>query len=86
MQSAGGVAVAAAPVATAAAPVLIRAEILAARVITSSGRAGIAAPVTATLDLELGVYIKRTIFNFEKHRRVEHYRLITERIGAKVEV
>jgi len=42
--------------------------------------------VTAALDLELGDYIKRTIFNFEKHRRIEHYRLITERTGAKVEV
>ena len=42
--------------------------------------------ITATLDLELGDYIKRTIFNFEKHRRIEHYLLITERIGAKVEV
>jgi predicted amidohydrolase len=42
--------------------------------------------ITATLDLELGDYIKRTIFNFEKHRRIEHYRLITERAGAKVEV
>jgi hypothetical protein len=39
---------------------------------------------TATLDL--GDYIKRTIFNFEKHRRIDHYRLITERTGAKVEV
>ena len=42
--------------------------------------------ITATLDLELGDYIKRTIFNFEKHRRIEHYRLITERTGATVEV
>jgi len=42
--------------------------------------------VTATLDLKLGDYIKRTIFNFEKRRRIEHYRLITERPGAKVEV
>jgi hypothetical protein len=25
-------------------------------------------------------------FNFEKHRRIDHYRLITERTGAKVEV
>ena len=38
--------------------------------------------VTATLDLELGDYIRRTIFNFEKHRRIEHYRLITERTAA----
>jgi predicted amidohydrolase len=42
--------------------------------------------ITATLDLELGEYIRRTMFNFEKHRRIEHYRLITERTGAKVEV
>ena len=42
--------------------------------------------ILATLDLELGDYIKRTIFNFEKHRRIEHYRLITERTGAKTEV
>src|SRR3954447_17828945 len=37
--------------------------------------------ITATLYLDLGDYIKRTIFNFEKHRRIEHYKLITERIG-----
>ncbi len=42
--------------------------------------------VTASLDLDLGEYIRRTIFNFDKHRRVEHYRLITERTGIKVEV
>ena len=42
--------------------------------------------ITAILDLKLGDYIKRTIFNFEKHRRIEHYRLITERTGAKTEV
>src|SRR5581483_7640611 len=39
-----------------------------------------------TLDLELGDYLKRTVFAFEKHRRVEHYGLITERTGAKIEV
>ncbi|HEX5318288.1 MAG TPA: N-carbamoyl-D-amino-acid hydrolase [Stellaceae bacterium] len=39
-----------------------------------------------TLDLELGDYLRRTVFNFEKHRRVEHYGLITERTGAKIEV
>jgi predicted amidohydrolase len=38
--------------------------------------------ITATCDLDFGNYIKRTIFNFEKHRRVEHYKLITERTGA----
>jgi N-carbamoyl-D-amino-acid hydrolase len=42
--------------------------------------------VAATLDLDLGDYIRRTMFNFEKHRRIEHYRLITERTGAKPEV
>jgi N-carbamoyl-D-amino-acid hydrolase len=38
--------------------------------------------IAATCDLDLGNYIKQTIFNFEKHRRIEHYRLITERTGA----
>jgi predicted amidohydrolase len=42
--------------------------------------------ITATLDLELGDYLRRTVFNFEKHRRVEHYGLITTRTGATVEV
>jgi len=42
--------------------------------------------IAATLDLSLGDYLRRTVFNFEKHRRVEHYRLITERTAAKTEV
>jgi len=42
--------------------------------------------ISATLDLDLGDYLRRTIFNFEKHRRIEHYRLITERTGARTEV
>ncbi len=42
--------------------------------------------IGATLDLELGEYLRRTVFNFEKHRRVEHYGLITARTGAKTEV
>jgi predicted amidohydrolase len=42
--------------------------------------------ITATLDLELGNYLRRTVFNFEKHRRIEHYGLITTRTGAKTEV
>jgi N-carbamoyl-D-amino-acid hydrolase len=42
--------------------------------------------IAATLDLDLGDYIRRTIFNFEKHRRIEHYRLITERTGARTDV
>ncbi len=42
--------------------------------------------VAATLDLDLGDYLRRTVFNFEKHRRIEHYRLITERTGARTEI
>jgi predicted amidohydrolase len=42
--------------------------------------------IAATLDLELGDYLRRTVFNFEKHRRTEHYGLITARTGAKTEV
>ena len=42
--------------------------------------------IAVNLDLELGDYLRRTVFNFEKHRRIEHYRLITERTGAKTEV
>jgi predicted amidohydrolase len=42
--------------------------------------------IAATLDLELGDYLRRTVFNFEKHRRIEHYGLITARTGAKTEV
>jgi len=38
--------------------------------------------ITAACDLDFGNYIKQTIFNFEKHRRIEHYELITERTGA----
>jgi hypothetical protein len=34
----------------------------------------------------LGEYLRRTVFNFEKHRRIEHYGLITGRTGAKTEV
>src|SRR5260370_37682650 len=30
--------------------------------------------ITATCALQIRQYIKRTIFNFEKHRRVEHYK------------
>ena len=38
--------------------------------------------ITYTCDLDLGDYIKNTVFNFTKHRRIEHYGLITERTGA----
>jgi len=42
--------------------------------------------ISATLDLELGDYLRHTIFNFEKHRRIEHYGLITERTEARTVV
>ena len=42
--------------------------------------------VVAELDLDLGDYLRRTVFNFANHRRIEHYRLITERTGAVTEV
>lgn len=34
-------------------------------------------------DLDLGAYIRKTVFNFRKHRRIEHYGLITQRVGAE---
>ncbi len=33
-------------------------------------------------DLSAGEYLRRTTFAFERHRRPEHYRLITERAGV----
>src|ERR1700758_141468 len=42
--------------------------------------------IAVNLDLDLGAYLRRTVFAFEKHRRVEHYGLITERTGAVTEV
>jgi N-carbamoyl-D-amino-acid hydrolase len=33
-------------------------------------------------DLDVGRRIKENIFNFEKHRRVEHYKILTEQTGA----
>jgi hypothetical protein len=33
-------------------------------------------------DLDLCSHYKSTVFAFEKHRRIEHYGLITERAGA----
>jgi hypothetical protein len=37
--------------------------------------------VVADCDLDLGRYIRDTTFNFARHRRIEHYTLITERTG-----
>ena len=42
--------------------------------------------IAARLDLDLGLYLRRTIFDFAKHRRIEHYRLIAQRTGAVTEV
>ncbi len=33
-------------------------------------------------DLDLGDYIRRTIFDFARHRRIEHYGLITQQTGV----
>ena len=38
--------------------------------------------IVAECDLDRGKYIRETIFNFDAHRRIEHYGLITERTGA----
>jgi N-carbamoyl-D-amino-acid hydrolase len=42
--------------------------------------------IAVNLDLDLGDYLRRTVFDFAKHRRIEHYGLITERTAAKTEV
>jgi predicted amidohydrolase len=39
--------------------------------------------ITARCDLDLTRSYKETIFNFARHRRPEHYRLIVERAGAE---
>jgi predicted amidohydrolase len=36
----------------------------------------------AKCDLEISRHNKEAMFNFAEHRRIEHYRLITERAGA----
>ena len=38
--------------------------------------------ISADCDLSMCDYIKSTVFDFARHRRVEHYRLITERVAA----
>ena len=39
--------------------------------------------IVADCDLDMGAYIKETVFDFARHRRIEHYGLITERTGAE---
>jgi N-carbamoyl-D-amino-acid hydrolase len=38
--------------------------------------------IFADCDLAVGENFRRHVFNFEKHRRPEHYRLIVERVGV----
>ena len=38
--------------------------------------------VTAACDLDMGNWLKSTTFDFARHRRPEHYKLIVERTGA----
>ncbi|MFK7943631.1 MAG: N-carbamoyl-D-amino-acid hydrolase [Paracoccaceae bacterium] len=39
--------------------------------------------ITHACDLDAGKLLKRTLFDFARHRRIEHYGLITERTGAQ---
>jgi predicted amidohydrolase len=38
--------------------------------------------ITCSCDLSIGDNFRQHVFNFAKHRRPEHYRLIVERVGA----
>ena len=40
--------------------------------------------VLANCDLDLGTYLRRTVFDFDRHRRIEHYQLITQQTGVVV--
>ncbi len=35
-------------------------------------------------DLELGAYIRRSVFDFERHRRPEHYQAIVNQVGIEL--
>ena len=39
--------------------------------------------IAAPIDLERGVYIRETIFDFAAHRRIEHYGLISSQTGVE---
>lgn len=39
--------------------------------------------IVADCDLDLGKYIKETVFNFAEHRRIEHYGLITKQTESR---
>ena len=38
--------------------------------------------ITSTIDLDLAKMGAETVFNYAKHRRIEHYGIITEQTGA----
>ena len=38
--------------------------------------------VTCEVDFSLGDHLRRTVFHFEKHRRIEHYGIITGQTGV----
>lgn len=40
--------------------------------------------ITHACDMELGAYIRRSVFDFSRHRRIEHYGLITEQTGVEI--
>ena len=37
--------------------------------------------VSARCDLDMGNYIKNTVFNFGEYRQIEHYKIISEQTG-----
>ena len=40
--------------------------------------------ITHSCDLDLGAYIRRSVFDFARHRRIEHYGPITEQTGVEI--
>ena len=40
--------------------------------------------IVHTVDLSLGENLRKTMFNLAAHRRPEHYKLITERVGVEI--
>jgi predicted amidohydrolase len=41
--------------------------------------------VSYDCDFDLGAYLKRSVFDFERHRRIEHYAIITQQTGIRVQ-
>lgn len=41
--------------------------------------------ITFACDLDLGAYIRRSVFDFARHRRIEHYGVITQQTGIEVD-